>query len=183
MTARYCPRCGAALGMLDIEGQRRARCVGCGRIHYAQLKVGAGALVEREESLLLLQRAHAPFQGCWNIPAGYVEADEHPAQAVVREVREETGLEVTVERLVDVYFFDDDPRGNGILLVYWCQVVGGDMRESPESTSAIFFAKDDLPAALAGGAHDQAILSWQRDTHTSPHDPGSPVKLVPQVPQ
>jgi ADP-ribose pyrophosphatase YjhB (NUDIX family) len=58
------------------------------------LKVGAGALVEQDGSLLLLQRTQTPFQGCWNLPAGYVEADESPLETVIRETYGATGLRV-----------------------------------------------------------------------------------------
>lgn len=158
---RFCPDCGAALAVREFDHKPRAFCARCGRIYYAQLKVGAGALMEQNGRLLLLQRTGQPFPGCWNLPAGYAEADESPAQTVVREVREETGLQAAADRLVDVYFFDDDPRGNGILIVYACRVTGGELAESPEGANPTFFAPDDLPVALAGGGHDLAIRAWQ----------------------
>lgn len=162
LEARFCSRCGSALDSRPIEGRRRAVCSACGRIAYDQLKVGAGALIEREGRLLLVRRAHEPFKARWNIPAGYVEADEAPAQATIREVREETGLRVAVDQLADVYFFDDDPRGNGILIVYRCRVIGGTLTASTEATNPTFFTRDGLPAELAGGGHDRAIRAWQR---------------------
>jgi ADP-ribose pyrophosphatase YjhB (NUDIX family) len=81
---------------------------------------------------------------------------------VVREAYEETGLHVVTEGLVDVHFFDDDPRGNGILIVYACRVVGGELRPSQEGSDPTFFRPVDLPASLAGGGHDQAVHAWQR---------------------
>ena len=88
----FCPTCSTLLDLLEFEGKQRLFCPKCKRISYRQLKVGAGALIERNGELLLLQRTTAPFQHCWNLPAGYAEADESPVQTVVREVREETGL-------------------------------------------------------------------------------------------
>jgi tRNA(Arg) A34 adenosine deaminase TadA/ADP-ribose pyrophosphatase YjhB (NUDIX family) len=158
--AGFCSHCGAALEDGAVQGRPRQLCPQCGRIHYEQLKVGAGALIEREDRLLLLQRAHEPFRGCWNLPAGYVEADEDPAQAAVREVREEAGLEVVVDGLMEIYSFRDDPRGNGILIIYRCHVVGGELAASTEGVAPTFFARQEVPAALAGGGHDQAIQAW-----------------------
>jgi tRNA(Arg) A34 adenosine deaminase TadA/ADP-ribose pyrophosphatase YjhB (NUDIX family) len=158
--ARFCSRCGAALEVRAVEGRPRGCCSRCGRIHYEQLKVGAGAMVEREGRLLLLQRAHEPFRGCWNLPAGYVEVDEDPARAVVREVYEEAGLAVVVDGLAGVYFFGDDPRGNGLLIVYRCGVVGGKMAASAEGVAPTFFARQEIPGELAGGGHDQAVRAW-----------------------
>ncbi len=160
--ARYCMRCGAATERryLEHEGRERAVCPQCGWVHYPHLKVGAGVLIERGGRLLLLRRAHPPWPGAWNLPAGYVEIDEPPEQAAAREAREETGLEVRIVRLVDARFFADDPRGNGLLLVYRAEVVGGQLRAADETDAVAFFAPAELPADLAGGAHDVVIRAW-----------------------
>jgi len=63
--------------------------------------VCAGAVVRDQDGrLLLIRRAHAPSMGLWSVPGGRVEAGETPAQAAAREVLEETGLHVDVERLL-----------------------------------------------------------------------------------
>ena len=90
---------------------------------------------------MLIRRTHELFGEQWNVPAGYVEIDEDPLYAVVREVYEETGLQVEIGRLVNVYFFNDDPRGNEILIAYQCHIVGGKLTESAEGTSPTFFAQ------------------------------------------
>lgn len=160
--AAFCPRCGAALAEPALEGRPRWHCPQCGYIYYDQLKVGAGALIERAGQLLLLRRAHEPFCGCWNLPAGYVEVDEAPADAVLREVREETGLEVEVDGLTGVHFFGDDPRGNGILIVYRCREAGGRLAATAEGATPTWFAPAEVPPDLAGGGHDQAVRAWRK---------------------
>ncbi len=157
----YCSVCGARLEPKHLEGRDRAFCAQCRRVSYRHLKVGAGAIIEREGAILLFQRAHAPFQGDWNLPAGYVEHDEHPAQTVVREVYEETGLHVQVNQLDNIYLFTDDPRGNGLLIVYSCHILRGDLTASPEGGNLMFFSRHELPNTLAGGGHNQAILAWK----------------------
>ena len=134
----------------------------CGKIFYLQLKLGAGAIIKVEGKLLLLKRNHEPFLGSWNLPAGYVNANESPRHAVQREVEEECGFKVDVGVLVDAYFFDDDPRGNGVILIYQCAIVGGELRLNDEVTEASYFPPFSLPTSLAGGGHDQAILSWKK---------------------
>ena len=171
--ARYCPRCGARLTARGLAGRRRPVCPRCGYAHYEQLKVGAAALVERDGRLLLLERTQEPFAGHWNLPAGYVEVDESPAQAAVREGYEETGLRLEAVAVEDVCFFDDDPRGNGILIVYRCRVVGGELGAGQEAARAAYFAPGDVPERLAGGGHNQAIRGWQRSTTTC-RGPGWP---------
>ena len=158
----YCPHCGAALTHVEIEDRERAFCPTCRRIQYEQPKVGAGGLIEHEGKLLLARRTIAPFEGCWNLPAGYAEVDEHPTKTAAREVYEETGLEVETERLVDVYAFQDDPRGNGLLILYRCRVLGGVLAASAEGDHLGYFAAHEIPESLAGGGHDQAIRAWQK---------------------
>jgi ADP-ribose pyrophosphatase YjhB (NUDIX family) len=158
---KYCSECGSILEIRVFERQRKF-CAQCQRIHYAQLKVGAGAIIERNESLLMLQRTMSAFQGSWNIPAGFVEVDESPLAAVVRETYEETGLHVEAKGLVDIYFFADDPRGNGILIVYECHPVGGELRATDEAINPTFFPVEDIPGNLAGGGHNQAVSAWKK---------------------
>jgi ADP-ribose pyrophosphatase YjhB (NUDIX family) len=125
-------------------------------------KLGAGALIEQHERLLLVLRNHEPFAGSWNLPAGFVEVDEGPGVAAQREAQEETGLRVVAEHVDDVYAYDDDPRGRGVLIVYVCTVVGGELSGSDEGRDMRYFTSDELPDVLAGGGHDQAIAAWQR---------------------
>jgi ADP-ribose pyrophosphatase YjhB (NUDIX family) len=156
-------------------------------VAYQQLKVGAGVLVQRQGELLLLQRGPESdaFPGAWCLPAGYCEVDEPPSVAAARETREETGLQVQVGRLVDVYFFDDDPRGNGLLVVYQADVIGKDRgcdAGGPDADREIaasgFFPGDDLPAPLCGGGHDQAISAW-RDRGAGSWQMGKPMRFCP----
>jgi ADP-ribose pyrophosphatase YjhB (NUDIX family) len=128
------------------------------------LKVGAGALLEEDGHLLLVRRSldAFAFPGAWCLPAGYCECDEPPEITAVRETREEIGLEIAVGELFGAFFFDDDPRGNGILLVYRARAVGGGLQiEESEISAARAFAPDTLPHDLAGGGHDQAIATWR----------------------
>ncbi len=159
---RYCLMCGARLVQNNVDGKPRLMCTACGWIFYPQVKVGAGVRLVQNGKLLVLRRNQEPFRDTWNLPAGYIEVDETPQQAAEREAWEETGLRVRTTHLVGAYFFDDDPRGNGILLVYDCELMAGQAHpDGVESTEFRFCAPGEIPAALAGGGHDQAIRAWQ----------------------
>jgi 8-oxo-dGTP diphosphatase len=156
-------------------------CPSCGHVAYWQLKVGAGALIERDGALLLVQRGPATeaFAGTWNLPSGYCEAGEPPAFAAARETAEETGLQVRAGELVDAYYFDDDPRGSGLLLVYEAEVTGGELRsDGHEATAAGFFRPQALPGPLCGGGHDRAIAAW-RARALDRWQPGAPLRYCP----
>jgi 8-oxo-dGTP diphosphatase len=160
----YCIQCGTQLIPTVREGRARPVCPGCGFVFYQQLKVGAGVLIEQDATLLLAKRgpAASAFPGSWNLPSGYCQAAESPADTAIREAAEETGLQVRAGRLVDVYYFDDDPRGNGVLLVYEAEIQGGELRSDGQEVATIgFFSPDHLPRPLCGGGHDQAIRAWR----------------------
>ncbi len=162
MTTHYCFQCGAKLDLRFVENREREICPACGWIYYAQLKVGAAVLIEDDGRLLLLQRSYEPWKGTWMVPAGYVEADEDPRDAAIREVREETGLEVELGPMVHVYYFNDDPRGNGVSFVYKAEKVSGKMVVNAESTGAKYFRSEEIPSELSKGGHDKMILEWKR---------------------
>lgn len=143
------------------DEREREVCPRCGWVYYPQQKLSAAGLVVKNDRLLLVRRASDPWKGCWYLPAGYVEVDEDPAEAARREVLEETGLHVRVSRLLDGYYFDDDPRGNGFLLVYACHIREGELILTPETNEAGYFSREQIPQPLAGAAHARAILDWQ----------------------
>ena len=148
-----------------IEHRSRSTCPACGWIYYEQLRVGVGAIIERDGRILLLRRATDPWRGHWNLPAGFVEADEAPSCAVEREVWEETALEVQESELIEAFYYDDDPRGNGVFLVYACDIVDGVLHNNFESTELRFFASHDIPDRLCGAGHARAIRAWQQVNH------------------
>ncbi len=84
---RYCWRCAAAL-----PGPPPIVCAACGEAHYLNPKPCGEAVVVRDGAVLLLRRADEPDLGCWDVPGGFCEADEHPMHAAERELAEEAGL-------------------------------------------------------------------------------------------
>jgi ADP-ribose pyrophosphatase YjhB (NUDIX family) len=162
------------------EARTRIVCPSCGYIAYARPKTGAGVLVERDGQLLLVQRGpNLAFAGTWGLPAGYCEVNESPRQTAAREVAEETGYEVQVGALEDVYYFDDDPRGNGLLIVYRADITGGQTScDGIETTTIGFFPVAELPRPLCGGGHDRAIRAWQIRAMDR-WQPGSPLRYCP----
>ncbi len=98
----YCPHCGHALEDREAFGRVRRFCPACDRTVFREHKVAAGVLVEHESRVLLVRRRMRPGQGLWTFPAGFVDFDEDPAEAAVRECREETGVEVEITGLLDV---------------------------------------------------------------------------------
>jgi len=108
-----------------------------------QLAVGAVAVVD--DRLLLVRRGHGPAAGEWSVPGGRVEAGEPVAGAVVREVAEETGLEVAVDDLLGwVERFDDGEHF--VILDFAVTVLEPDARLEPgdDAAEAAWVLVDDL---------------------------------------
>ncbi len=157
----YCPRCGHALDDREAFGRVRRFCPACDLIIFRDHKVAAGVLVAHEGQVLLVRRAAGPRQGFWSFPAGFVEFDEHPAVAAVRECREETGLEVKITSLLCV--IGPEPAGAAsIVIVYCARPVGGELEADDDVDQAAFFApnENELPP-LAFHATRVALDKWR----------------------
>ncbi|MCX6053938.1 MAG: NUDIX hydrolase [Chloroflexi bacterium] len=169
--SHYCYLCGHLLTLRLIEGREREFCESCGWIHYQQWKISAGVRVQKEGKLLLAQRRIEPWSGCWYLPAGFVEADEPPDQAAVRETHEETGLRVQVKGLAGLYPYTDDPRGNGIVLLYEAEIVGGEFKSSIETIQSGFYAPGEIEKMpLAGLCAQKQVHDWVKGLKTTKDD-------------
>jgi mutator protein MutT len=109
-------------------------------------------LVDQDGRVLLGRRARDPHAGSWDVLGGFMDPGETPEQAVVRELREETGLECTVGRYLggftDVYGDTGDATLN---LAFACAYLGGDPVAADDVSELRWFAPDELPAADAFG--------------------------------
>jgi ADP-ribose pyrophosphatase YjhB (NUDIX family) len=141
----FCPRCGHELDIKQKMGVLRPVCPQCGWIYFADPKVAAAMLVERGDKVLLVRRVNTPKRGYWTLPAGFVDAGEDPANAAVRECREETGLNVRVTQLMDVMFGQEHPRGAHIVIVYRGEIVSGELQPGDDADRAAFFSCEEIP--------------------------------------
>lgn len=157
----FCPNCGAPMTDRFLFGRTRRACTSCGFVFFREPKLAVGALVEQEGQVLLVRRAVDPKVGDWCLPAGYVEYDEGPVAAVIREVKEETGLVVRVMDLLSAYHVRSDPRGLGVILMYRAAPVGGTLAPGDDADLAAFFAPDALPRNVAFASTRRALLRWQ----------------------
>ncbi len=145
MAVKYCPQCASELQLKMEAGRERPVCPRCGYVVYRNPVPVALVLVTRDDDkLLLVHRLNAPLAGYWAPPAGYVEIDESLEEGAVREVKEETGLDVVVDQLVAVY-----SRANvGVMLVTFAAHVDGGMlaTQADEVDAARFFAPNEIPS-------------------------------------
>jgi 8-oxo-dGTP diphosphatase len=109
--------------------------------HPPTHRVGAFAIIRDETGRVLLSRR--ADSGWWNLPGGGVEPDESVEEGIIREVREETGLDVDVGRLIGVY---SKPQKHEIVLTFECHIKGGTITNTEEADHHEWFAPDGLPS-------------------------------------
>jgi ADP-ribose pyrophosphatase YjhB (NUDIX family) len=147
---RNCSRCGGRLtyGHVPSEDRDRHRCSDCGHVTYVNPRLVTTALpITAEGNLVLIRRAIPPGVGTWAQPGGFLEADETVIEGAVREIHEETRLEIVPTGIVGIY---PQPHASVVVVVYVADVVGGEMQVTPETLDVQAFAIDDIPWAGIG---------------------------------
>jgi ADP-ribose pyrophosphatase YjhB (NUDIX family) len=102
--------------------------------------IGAFAIIFNENGQVLL--SHRRDMDAWNLPGGGVESRELPSEAVIREIKEETGLDAVIERLVGVYGKVDKDE---LVFAFVCRVTGGQLVLTDEADQHRFFALEQIP--------------------------------------
>src|SRR4051795_10723846 len=125
MDYRFCPRCGGSLEKRNLRpvDPERLVCTACEFVFYLDPKVAVGTIIRTADSqLVLVRRAIEPGYGLWVFPGGFVDRGEALTQAAIREAREESGLDVRLDRLVNIYSY---PEAAVIVIVYAATALGG----------------------------------------------------------
>jgi ADP-ribose pyrophosphatase YjhB (NUDIX family) len=158
---RFCPDCGAKLPLAEVVHLLSQTCPACGAIHWRNAKPCAGALVVHDGRVLLGRRAVDPARGAWDIPGGFLEPWELPADAAVREIREETGLEVRASQLLTVVIDTYAERDYTLNLYYLAEIVGGAPRPADDLAELRWFGPDELPTNLAFAHCSKVLAEWR----------------------
>ncbi|MDZ4774263.1 MAG: NUDIX hydrolase [Planctomycetota bacterium] len=146
----HCPLCAARLVPAFVEGRERTRCPACAFVHFENpASAAAGVVIDEHERVLLVRRAIEPYMGSWALPAGYQEIDEDPRQTVVREIKEESGIDVEACELLDLLFVAAPARKPANLAVYLCRPLGGVLVPGHDAVEAAWFDLAALPEDLA----------------------------------
>jgi 8-oxo-dGTP diphosphatase len=142
---RYCPLCGGELEsrVLKATEPKRLVCTTCGFVFYLDPKLAVGTIITDEhDRIVLVRRAIEPGYGKWVFPGGYVDRGEDVKLAALREAREETGLDIRIERLLNIYSYAGRAP---VIVVFIATMTGGCLACDDESLEAKFFDPGAIP--------------------------------------
>ena len=142
---RFCPRCGGALErrLLKPTEPERPVCTRCGFVFYIDPKIAVGTIIESAGGrLVMVRRAIEPGYGKWVFPGGYVDRGEPLTVAAIREAREECGLDVRLDGLVNVYSYAGRAP---VIVIYAATVIGGTRCVDEECLESAEFAPAQIP--------------------------------------
>lgn len=155
---KFCPFCGQPLKLKLEHGQQRNYCPDCNWTYYPRVAIAVGALIRKNNQVLLVKRKIKPYQGFWQLPAGFVEYGEHPQTALKREVKEETGLDVEKSSFHSLYQIKDDPRApRHLFLLYQVTPLSGSLEtDRNENSDIAWHSLDNLPP-IGWQAHQEIL--------------------------
>lgn len=152
----FCPQCGSAYPEKNVD-DNKSRCIKCQKIIYNNPRPAVSVLIENDNKFLLGKRVEGSYEGGkWCLPCGSIEMNEDFLTAALREVKEETGLDVEIKSIINVVsnFFIDL---QSLVVVLSAKVIGDTNKTGldGEMTETKWFSpKDPLPE-----------MAFQADTH------------------
>jgi 8-oxo-dGTP diphosphatase len=109
-------------------------------------KLTTDGVILKDGKILLIKRKNEPFKGKWALPGGFIEYGEKVEDAVIREVREETGLITKIKEIIGIYSDPNrDPRGHTVTIVFLLDIISGKIDAKDDADSAKFFYLNKLP--------------------------------------
>ena len=156
---KFCPRCGSELGPAGNDSG--AHCDNCGKTWYHNAAPTAGCVIVRDDKALVTKRARDPEKGRYDIPGGFLDADEDPITGLKREVNEELGMsiEVTYDDLVQAvpHKYGDD--GDYTLAIgFVARDATGDPVPADDVEDVLWVTADELDGLDFAWEHDRDLV-------------------------
>lgn len=142
---KFCPICGKPLQTGIIEKKKRGYCPHCGFINYKNPLPSVGAVAIEDEKILLIKRGIEPGKGFWALPSGFIEKNENPEDACLRELKEETGMQGKILKIIGAWLERTKIYGDVIVIMYLVKINGGKLEAGDDAADAKFFKREDIP--------------------------------------
>ena len=138
----FCPKCGNKIDSDSVP----PHCPVCNITYYSNAKPCASVLPIQDGKVLLAKRGREPYLGVYDIIGGFMEADELPEAAAIREAKEETGLDVRITSLLGIYVDRYGDGGDYTLNIHYLgEVIGGVMKPMDDVAALEWVSIDKLP--------------------------------------
>ncbi len=158
----YCVSCGAPLVVRVIEGRELEACPNDDFVLWHDPKVAAAVVVESDGGVVLGRRGIEPGYGRWCLPGGFVNDDEGPREAAVRECREEIGADIEITGLVGVYHIAKRDAPSMVGVGYRARLSDGERVEPGSEMLELDVFPADSPPPLAFPSHRQILGDFLR---------------------
>jgi ADP-ribose pyrophosphatase YjhB (NUDIX family) len=159
---KYCPFCASQLSLQVRGGKPRPSCPNCGFVHYRNPLPGVVVVIEKDEQVLLGKRSGSFGQGKWGLPQGYIEFNEDFLAAAVREVKEETGLDVEIKAILNVTSNMLSPQLHTLAIVLLAGVKGGAARAGDDLETLRWFPFAGPLPEMAFEADERIIARYHK---------------------
>jgi 8-oxo-dGTP diphosphatase len=160
---KYCSSCGSNYDLKEEGGRLRPVCPKCGLVYYKNPSPGVSILIVENERVLLCKRAPGNFQsGKWCLPCGFIEFDEDFLIAAHREVKEETGLDIEIQSIINVTFNYLSPQIHSMVIVFQACVLGGNERAGDDIEALKWFPIGGSLPEMAFEADSYIIEKYKR---------------------
>jgi ADP-ribose pyrophosphatase YjhB (NUDIX family) len=158
----YCPFCGTHLELKEKGGRERPVCPTCGFVHYRNPVPGVVVVVEKDGCVLLGRRKGGYGKGKWGLPQGYIEFHEDFLTAAIREVKEETGLDVEIRSILNVASNLLSPQLHTLAIILLAGVVAGELHAG-DDLEALEWVPLSGPLPEMAFEADERIIDRYRD--------------------
>jgi ADP-ribose pyrophosphatase YjhB (NUDIX family) len=160
----FCPRCRSKLERRKVGNREHPACATCDWIHWINaIPVVETIVTNTKGHLVLIKRRFPPRIGDWALPGGHLDWGESAEEAAIREVREETGLEIRLVRLLCTMGLPSllNPEQCVLKTIFIGELVGGELKASDDALDAQFFPPEDLPKNIAMESTREALRKWR----------------------
>lgn len=157
MKRKYCPRCAGHIVSKMVDDRLRDVCSNCETVYYDNpLPVVSAVVCNQKRELVLVLRDREPYSGQWALPSGFVELNESVENAVIRELKEETGIDGYVTKLLDTFSHNNEHYGDLIWVTFEVSWQSGELKPGDDARETRFFHIDKLPE-IAFTANRRAV--------------------------
>lgn len=162
---KFCPKCSNVFVSKKPDGHdsEELMCESCGFVFWQNSKPTASALIiDKDKKLLLVKRAIEPHKGMWDVPGGFLELGEHPEDGVKREMKEELGIDIIVNKFIGIIMdrYGDNDNVWTLNIFYEARIASGVPTPASDVCGYKWFSVEELPEKMAFVNNEKGIDMW-----------------------